>query len=264
MVTPLPVNDVLVSAFTNNISPPSCPDDFPIDRLLVFNVIGDGLSTSNDPVITVLPITVNFDPSNDKLLSATAALVVPSDVNNLLLPKLLIVENPVPDVPLIPDVPLVPDVADVPDEPDVADVPLEPEEPDVPDVPLEPFAPDVPEEPEVPEVPAIPSVPDVPRVPDVADVPDEPEVPSVAEVPDVPVVPEVPPVPFVAEVPDVPEVAEVPDVPLVPAGVRAKSANIAYEAVSEYDDDIDVSASNDDPEIDPVMVPTKLPKKSPL
>ena len=84
------------------------------------------------PVTVSFPVIVNNVPSNVKLLSATAAFDVPSEVKTLLLDAFDIVENPVPDVP---DVPLTPEV---PDEPEFPDVPDEPEFPDVPDEPESP------------------------------------------------------------------------------------------------------------------------------
>ena len=57
------------------------------------------------PDMLVWPVIPKVDPSNLKLDSATAELVVPSDVNILLSPGVDIVLNP---VPLVPDVPLEP------------------------------------------------------------------------------------------------------------------------------------------------------------
>ena len=54
-------------------------------------------------------------------------LVVPNDVSILLSAGLVIVLNPVPDVPAVPEEPL---------EPVVPDEPEDPLEPDVPEVPL--------------------------------------------------------------------------------------------------------------------------------
>ncbi len=56
----------------------------------------------NVPFINTFPFIFNVDPSNVKLLSAIAEFVVPSEVSILLLPKLEIVLNPVPDVPDVP------------------------------------------------------------------------------------------------------------------------------------------------------------------
>ena len=74
------------------------------------------------PDIVVSPVTVNVCATllYLKLDSATAELVVPSDVNILLSPGVDIVLNP---VPLVPDVPLTPLVPDVPLTPLVPEVP---------------------------------------------------------------------------------------------------------------------------------------------
>ena len=90
------------------------------------------------PLILVLPVIVNVLPSNVKLASAFAVLVVPREVNTLLSTGLVIVLKPVPDVPLEP---------------------VEPDEPVDPDEPLEPVDPEEPVEPEEPLVPEEPGAP---------------------------------------------------------------------------------------------------------
>ena len=123
------------------------------------------------------PIIVNKLPSNVRLPSATAAFVVPSDVNNLLSDGFEIVSNP---VPLVPEEP-----AD-PDDPDEPEVPVDPDVPDEPEVPVDPDVPDEPEVPVDPEDPVDPEVPDEPEDPEVPDEPADPEVPAEPSPPVVP------------------------------------------------------------------------------
>jgi hypothetical protein len=68
----------------------------------------------------MFPVTVSVVPSNVKLASALAVLVVPSEVRTLLSTGFVIVLNPVPDVP---EDPLEPEV---PDEPGAPAAPLVP------------------------------------------------------------------------------------------------------------------------------------------
>ena len=70
-------------------------------------------------------------------LLAPVVSVVPTDNKNVML------DTPIPDVPLVPDVPT----------PDVPEDPLLPLDPDVPDDPELPLVPDVPEVPLVPDDP---------------------------------------------------------------------------------------------------------------
>ena len=110
--------------------------------LVIMSVIPLSLSNEASALIyTSLKIPKPLVLSNVKLLSATAALVVPSEVKILSLPALDTVLNPVP---------LEPELRDEPDEPLDPEVPDEPLEPEVPD---EPELPDEPEEPDEPEVP---------------------------------------------------------------------------------------------------------------
>ncbi len=133
---------------------------------------------------------------NVKLVSATAAFELPSEVNTLLSLAFDIVVNPVPLEPLEPL------------------EPGEPGEPVLPLVPLDPLEPGEPGEPVLPLVPLVPLVPDVPAELAFPLVPNEPAVPEVPLVPDVPAEPAAPDWP---EVPILPAVPLVPDVPLVPA-----------------------------------------------
>ncbi len=93
-----------------------------------------------EPVTLIEPVNVSIEPLKVKLVSATAAVDVPSDVNTLLSAAFDIAVNPAPEVPL---------------EPDVPETPLTPEEPDVPLVPDVPL--DVPPPPETVTVTALPT-----------------------------------------------------------------------------------------------------------
>ena len=72
----------------------------------------------------ICPSIVKIVPSTLSFASAFAELVVPSDVNILLVPALDIVENPVPDVP---DDPVLPED---PEDPGAPELPEDPEDPD--------------------------------------------------------------------------------------------------------------------------------------
>lgn len=109
--------------------------------------------TVKDPVIFVLPDTLNTPLFKVATAEAVAAFVDASATNILPMAGLFMVLKPVPEEP---EVPLVPEDPEVPLVPVLPEDPVDPLEPLVPDVPVLPLVPEVPVEPDVPEVPADP------------------------------------------------------------------------------------------------------------
>ena len=132
---PIPIPTLPMLFITNGVEsgfvPSSTTKELPVPVCVILTK-----SSVVEPDAIIDPPTFNVDPSNVKLLSATAEFVVPSEVKILLFDGFDIVLKPVPELPEVADVPELPDVPDEPDVPLVPELPLDPE---VADVPLDPL-----------------------------------------------------------------------------------------------------------------------------